>query len=258
MAGVLTETREGVRIITLNRPERHNAMNDEMGELFRAAIDEALEDEAAISVLILAAGKSFCSGRDVTVLGDRARDESNFTFFRRHQAGRMKVLDSPKPFVAALKGAVIGGGCELALACDVRVSSTDLKMSLPEINYGILPDTGGSQMMTALIGPSRTKYMVLSGERIDAATALSWGAVDFVVEPEELDERAFQIARTFAKKPPIALAMGKAMVDQMHMGAIKNGLGQELIAQTALYSSEDYKENRAARAEGREPRYRGR
>jgi enoyl-CoA hydratase/carnithine racemase len=259
MADVLTDTVDGVRIITLNRPERHNAINDEMGEALAEAWREAPEDDAAIAVLVKGEGKSFCSGRDVAVLGQRARQESDFHFVRRSQVGRMQnQLDSPKPIVAALKGAVLGGGCEMALACDVRISSTDLKMALPEINYGILPDTGGTQLMTALIGPSRTKYMVLSGERIDAQTALAWGAVDFVVAPEELDERAFRIAKTFAGKPPIALAMGKMMVDQMHMGAIKAGIGQELLAQTALFQSEDYKEARAALREGRPPVYKGR
>jgi enoyl-CoA hydratase len=255
---VKVETIEGVRIITLNRPERHNAVNDEMSEDLAIAFSDALEDSNAISILLRGEGKSFCSGRDVTVLGHRARDESDFHFVLRAQLSRLRQLDSPKPIVAAVKGAAIGGGCEMALAADVRVSSTDLKMALPEINYGILPDTGGTQLMTALIGPSRTKYMVLSGERIDAATALSWGAVDFVVEPEALDQRAFEIARTFASKPPIALAMGKHMVDQMHMGAIRNGIAQELFAQTALFQSEDYKEARAAIREKRQPRYRGR
>jgi enoyl-CoA hydratase len=258
MGDVIVETIEGVRIITLNRPQRHNAINDEMGELFGEAMAEAIEDPAAISILLKGAGKSFCSGRDVSVLGHRARDESDFIFVRRSQQGRLRQLDSPKPIVAAVKGAVLGGGCEIALAADVRVSSTDLKMALPEINYGILPDTGGTQLMAALIGPARTKYMVLSGERIDAATALSWGAVDFVVEPEALDQRAFDIARAFAAKPPIALAMGKQMVDQMHMGAVRAGIGQELLAQTALFQSEDYKEARAALREGRAPVYRGR
>jgi len=258
MAGVLTDTVDGVRIITLNRPERHNAINDEMAEELGAAWAEAYEDPAAIAILIRGAGKSFCSGRDVAVLGHRARQESDFHFVRRAQVGRIAQLECPKPIVAALKGAVLGGGCEMALTADVRVSSTDLKMALPEINYGILPDTGGTQLMNALIGPSRTKYLVLSGERIGAQTALEWGAVDFVVEPEQLDDRAFEIARTFASKPPIALAMGKQMVDQMHIGAIRTGIGQELLAQSALFLTEDYKEARAAHREGRKPQYQGR
>ncbi|GAC1572802.1 MAG: enoyl-CoA hydratase-related protein [Novosphingobium sp.] len=256
-AKVLYEVIDGVGVVTLNRPEVHNAMDDEAAALYKEVIDAALEDDRVRAVLLQGAGKSFCSGRDTTMLGHRAKDESDYHFVLRHQQKRLAVLDSPKPFIAALKGAAIGGGCETALACDIRVSDTTLKMALPEINYGILPDTGGTQLMTALIGPSRTKYMVMTGNRIDAQTALEWGAVDFVVAPEELDAKALEIAKTIAAKPPIALAMAKTMIDQGHAGAVRNGIAQELLAQTALFKSEDYSEARTALREKRAPIYRG-
>jgi enoyl-CoA hydratase len=254
---VLFEVIDGVGVITLNRPEVHNAMDDEAAHLYKDVLDRALDDDAVRAILLQGAGKSFCSGRDTTMLGHRARDESDYHFVLRHQQKRLAVLDSPKPFIAALKGAVIGGGCETALACDIRVSDTTLKMALPEIHYGILPDTGGTQLMTTLIGPSRTKYMVMTGERIDAQTALEWGAVDFVVAPEELDARALEIARKIAAKPPICLAMAKTMIDQGHAGAVRNGIAQELLAQTALFKTEDYAEARAALREKRTPVYKG-
>lgn len=247
----------GVGVVTLNRPERHNAMNDEAAERYQEVLDEVLDDPAIRAVMLRGAGKSFCSGRDTSVLGHRARDESDYHFVRRAQKGRLKVLDSPKPFIAAVQGAAIGGGCELALACDIRIAATDLKMALPEINYGLLPDTGGTQYLATLIGPARAKYMVMSGARIDAATALAWGAVDFVVEPDELDAFALAIARDLAAKPPIALAMAKTMIDQSTAGAIRGGIAQELLAQTALFRTEDYAEARAALREKRTPVYRG-
>lgn len=254
---VLYEVIDGVGVITLNRPEVHNAMDDEASEQYAAVLNAALTDDAVRVILLQGAGKSFCSGRDTTMLGHRARDESDYHFVLRHQQGRLKVLDSPKPFIAAVKGAVIGGGCELALCCDIRVSSSDLKLGLPEINYGILPDTGGTQYLTNLIGPSRTKYMVMTGERIDAQTALDWGAVDFVVAPEELDARALEIGKKIAAKPPIALAMAKTMIDQGTAGAVRSGIAQELLAQTALFKTEDYAEARAALREKRKPVYKG-
>jgi enoyl-CoA hydratase/carnithine racemase len=256
-AKVLYEVREGVGIITLNRPEVHNAMDDEAAALYKSVLDAALADDAVRAVLLQGAGPSFCSGRDTTMLGHRAKDESDYHFVLRHQQGRLKILDSPKPFIAALKGAVIGGGCEMALCCDIRVSSTTLKMALPEIHYGILPDTGGTQYMASLVGPSRAKYLVMTGERIDAPTALEWGAVDFVVEPDELDARALEIATKIAAKPPIALAMAKTMIDQSVAGSIRNGIAQELLAQTALFKTEDYQEARAALREKRKPVYKG-
>lgn len=254
---VLFECVDHVGIITLNRPERHNAVDDSMAERLHAIWHEASNNDAVRAILFLAAGKSFCSGRDTAVLGHRARDESDFHFVRRHQQFRISILESPKPVIAAVRGAALGGGCEMALAADIRIASTDLKMGLPEINYGLLPDTGGTQYLANLIGPSRTKYMIMSGERIDAATALDWGAVDFVVSPEELDARAMDLARKLAAKPPLNLAMAKMMVDQGTAGAVRNGIAQELLAQTALFKTEDYAEARAAHREKRAPVYKG-
>ena len=254
---VLYHVSDGVGVITLNRPEVHNAMDDEAAHRYKEVLDQALDDDAVRAILLQGAGKSFCSGRDTTMLGHRARDESDYHFVLRHQQKRLTVMDSPKPFIAALKGAVIGGGCETALSCDIRITDNTLKMALPEIHYGILPDTGGTQLMTALIGPSRTKYMVMTGDRIDAQTALDWGAVDFVVAPDELDARALELAKKIAAKPPIALAMAKTMVDQAHAGAVRNGIAQELLAQTALFKTEDYVEARAALREKRTPVYKG-
>ncbi|HMO76080.1 MAG TPA: enoyl-CoA hydratase/isomerase family protein [Sphingopyxis sp.] len=254
---ILSEREGALRILTLNRPDRHNAMDDAMSALFQTLLGEALEETESSAILIRAAGKSFCSGRDTNVLGHRARDESDFHFVRRAQEGRLRMQESTKPIIAALKGGAIGGGCELALAADIRISDTTLKMALPEILYGVLPDTGGTQMMTALIGPSRTKYLVMTGQRIDAATALEWGAVDFVVPPEELDEKALEIARDIAAKPPIHLAMAKEMVNLMHGPTIRTGTRAELYAQSYLFKTEDYQEARAALREKRAPQYKG-
>lgn len=254
---VLYEVIDGVGVITLNRPEVHNALDDEAAHLYKDLLDRALNDDGVRAVLLQGAGKSFCSGRDTSMLGHRARDESDYHFVLRHQQKRLAVMDSPKPFIAALKGAALGGGCETALSCDIRIADTTLKMALPEIHYGILPDTGGTQLMTTLIGPSRTKYMVMTGDRIDAETALAWGAVDFVVAPDELDARALDLARKIAAKPPIALAMAKTMIDQIHAGAVRSGIAQELLAQTALFKTEDYQEARAALREKRTPAYKG-
>ena len=254
---VLSELDGRLRIITLNRPDVHNAMNDTMSELFQSLLIEALDETESSAILLRANGKSFCSGRDTTMLGHRARDESDYHFVRRAQEGRLRMQEATKPIIAAVKGGAIGGGCELALAADIRVADTTLKMALPEINYGLLPDTGGTQMLTALIGPSRTKYMVLSGDRIDAATALDWGAVDFIVGPDELDEKALSIARSIASKPPLNLAMGKDMVNLMHGPTIRTGTRAELMAQSYIFKTDDYAEARAALREKRAPVFKG-
>jgi enoyl-CoA hydratase/carnithine racemase len=254
---ILFEITSGVGIITLNRPDRHNAIDDEASALLAKTFDEAAHSSEVRAILFRGSGKSFCSGRDTAVLGYRAQDESDYHFVRRHQLLKIAMLDCPKPIVASVKGAAIGGGCEMALAADMRVAASDLKMSMPEINYGLLPDTGGTQYLANLIGPARAKFMVMSGARIDARTALDWGAVDFVTEPQDVDAKAFEIAADLATKPPIALAMAKSMIDQGLAGAVRNGLTQELLAQTALFKSEDYAEARAAIREGRKPHYKG-
>jgi enoyl-CoA hydratase len=247
-----------VGVITFNRPARHNALNDELTKRYIEALREFVARDEIRCILLRGEGRSFCSGRDVAELGKRAAGESDFLFVRRHQRQLLEHIDAHKPIIAALKGAVLGGGCEIALAADIRVASTDLKLGLPEINYGLLPDTGGTQSLTALIGSSRTKYLVLTGEPVDADTALAWGAVDFVVEAGLLDQRALDIAQMIAGKPPLALAMGKQMIDQVHAPQLRSGMGQELLAQTALFLTEDYKEARAALREKRKPLYKGR
>jgi enoyl-CoA hydratase len=255
---VLRELDDGVGIVSLNRPEKHNAIHDEMGEAIREALHWAIDSPDVRCILLRGNGRSFCSGRDTTVLGHRARDESDFAFIRRAQNGRLDMLDAPKPIVAAVQGNAIGGGMEMALAADMRVAATDLKMRLPEILYGILPDTGGTQILTTLIGPSRTKYLVMSGEVIDGQQALEWGLVDWLVPPESLDAKALEIARKLAAGPPLAVALAKQLVDQVHGEAVRRGTRLELLAQTTLFKSEDYQEARASLREQRTPKYKGR
>jgi enoyl-CoA hydratase len=171
---------------------------------------------------------------------------------------RIHGLYGDKPVIAAVKGYAIGGGFEQALAADMRVGGTDAKVSLPEIRYGILPDTGGTQLLNALIGPARTKYMTLTGNFVDAQTAYEWGIFDFLVEPDEVDAKALGIAKEIAPKAPLAINLGKTLVDQMYTGTIVNGIRQELMAQTVLFTSQDYKEARAALRENRKPSFTGR
>ena len=248
---------DGVGVIKYNRPERHNAVNDPMGEEIQAAIAWALESDAVRCILITGEGKSFCAGRDTTVLGHRARDESDFHFVRRAQQGRLALLDAPKPVISAINGYAIGGGCEMALAADIRIAAEDAIFSLPEINYGLLPDTGGTQYVTTLAGPGVAKYMTMTGARVNAKQALAWGLVDFLVTPEALYGFALQMAKDIASKPPINLAMAKQLVDNIHGAAVRDGVRHELIAQSAIFKTEDYAEARAAIREKRKPVYRG-
>ncbi len=243
-------TREGsLGIITLNRPERHNALNNQMSAELGAASKWAYGDSSIHAVLLRAEGPSFSSGRDTAQLGQREGGESDLNFVRRAQDSRVAMLSAPKPILAAVQGYVLGGAFETALAADIRIAADDARFAFPEIEFGLLPDTGGTALLTSLIGPSKTKWMVLSGERIDAATALEWGIVDFVVPRAELDETARSMARRLAEAPPQAAAMGKQLIDQAWQGTILNGLHAELLAQTALFAGEEHATTKAARIE---------
>src|SRR3546814_203446 len=202
-------------------------------------------------------GKSFCTGCDTAALGVRAPGVSDFAHVSKSQKRKFQILDSQKPFVAAIRGYAIGGGCELALQCDIRVASATAQFSLPEIDHGIITDGGGSVITAAVAGPSRAKYLLMTGERIDAAQALAWGMVDFVVDDADLDSRALEIASKIAARPPIHVAMAKQLIDGVHGDQIRRGIREELVAISALYKTEDRQEARAARNEKRDPVFKG-
>ncbi|AYJ85376.1 enoyl-CoA hydratase/isomerase family protein (plasmid) [Sphingomonas paeninsulae] len=250
--------RDQVGIISLNRPDKMNAINDDMADQIGDRFRTALNDPRARVLLVRAEGKSFCAGRDTTQLGHRRDDESDYHHVLGAQQRNLTLIDHAKPVVAAVQGHAIGGGFEIALAADIRVASDDAKIAIPEIKYGLLPDTGASQLLSALIGPSRTKIMMLTGRTIDAAQAERWGAVDMVVPRDELDDVAFALARDMASRPPIALAMGKQLANHLWNGRIREGIGMELLAQSVLFRTDDYVEARTALREKREPLFKGR
>jgi enoyl-CoA hydratase len=247
------ELHGAVGIVTFDRPDRHNAMDDEMSEQARQAIRWALAEPAARAVLLRGVGKSFCSGRDTTQLGHRAGGETDFEFVQRAQQIRLEMIECQKPIVAAVQGAALGGGMEIALAADVRIADTTAKFGLPEVGFGLVTDTGGSYLLPRLIGASKAKLMLITGERIDAQTALAWGVVDRLVEPTELQAAALALAERFAAAPPLAAAMAKQLVDKAMVSSPRDAFTAELHAQVALFASADYQEIKTARREGRPP-----
>lgn len=230
----------GVRVLTLNRPERHNALDDATGDALAAAFAAAVDDDAARVILLRGEGPSFCSGRDVSQLGRRADGESDYTLVRRHQDRRLAMATCAKPVIAAIKGHVLGGGLEMALAADIRIAADDVSMAFPEIRYGLMTDTGGSGFAATLAGPSRAKLMLMTGRRVGAAQALAWGLVDEVVAPDELDNAAFALAAEIATHPPLAVSSIKQIVDATWHDALQGAIRSELLAQVALFSSEEY------------------
>jgi len=241
---------DGVATISLNRPERHNAIDDDLHDELVSVWEKVLADPAARVVLVRGEGRSFCSGRDTKQLGRRVQGESDLSFIRRHQHLRIMQLDSPKPVIAALRGNVLGAGLEMALAADIRIAGSDLRMAFPEIRYGLMVDTGGSPLATMLAGPSRAKWMLMTGKSVDADRALAWGLVDEVVAPEDVDDCAATLAREISAAPAEALAMIKQTVDGIWHGALHGALRAELLGQVALFGGEDYQARKRARLNG--------
>jgi len=244
---VTRELREGIAIISLNRPELHNAVSDESRDQLHDAFVWAEANVEARCILVRGNGKSFCSGRDTRTLGNRAAGEDHAARISRSQAVRLHHMAISKPVVGAIQGAAIGVGAELALALDFRVAADNLKLALPEVNFGLVVDTGSSVLVTAMAGPSRAKWLLMSGEIIGAQQALTWGLVDWVVPLAELEEKAMSIARTLASKPPHAMAMAKALVDDISEADLRAGLKRELLSQIVLYEGHEIKAVREAR-----------
>ena len=247
-----------VAIVSLNRPERHNAFNDEMDARFFDVLAELHERPDVRAVVWRGEGKSFSSGRDTKELGMRAKGESDLEFI---EAGHIKtklLWTIPAPIVVALKGWALGGSFERALLCDIRIASGDTRMALPEVGHGVIPDSGGTARLFQMAGHGLAADMALTGRVISADEALQHGIVSRVVAPEALDDEALTVAQEIARRSPLAVKLSRAVLSGLATPDVERSMHEEMLGQTVLFASEDYKELKAARAEGREPKFRGR
>jgi enoyl-CoA hydratase len=177
-----------------------------------------------------------------------------FAAFARRAIDQVAGLS--RPVIAAINGFALGGGCELAMACDIRIASEKAKMGQPETGLGIIPGSGGTQRLPRLVGPSRAKQLVFTGEIIDAQTALQIGLVDRVVPPEQLMEEATKMAMAIAAKPRVALALAKSAINRGLDMDLQNGLSYEIECFAECFATQDQKEGMRAFSEKRKPKYR--
>ena len=253
---ILVEKRERVAIITINRPDKLNALNSTVHEEGVAALDELKNDDEVRVVVITGAGeKSFIAGADISEFAGQTPVSQRSVF---QNPTLFNSIDSfPKPVIAMINGFCLGGGCELSLACDIRIASKNAKLGQPEINLGLIPGGGGTQRLTRLIGEGKSMEMILTGDMIDAETALSLGLVNHVFPSEELEERTLKMASKIASKSPIALQMAKESVKTASKANLDEGLRREIDLFAICFSSEDKEEGVSAFLEKRKPNFTG-
>ena len=249
---------DGVAVVTIDRQDALNALDHETLEELRDRLRElALDTDGRVLVLTGAGERAFAAGADI-------KEMTEMTVLEGHAWGSLgheccRLLESmPKPTLAAVNGLALGGGCELALACDIRYASEQAKFGQPEINLAVIPGWGGTQRLARAIGPALAKDLILTGRSVDAAEALRLGLVSAVYPADELLERVLETASSLAKKSAVALSAAKDATNRALQGDLGNGLSYEAILFAALFATEDQKEGMRAFAEKREPRFKGR
>ena len=254
---LLVERRGAVALLTINRPEKRNALNIQTRTEGAAALDELREDESVRVVVITGAGeKAFVAGADIGEFAGRTAVTQRDVMTGRSLFTAVDTF--PKPVVAMINGFCLGGGCELAMSCDLRIASEKARFGQPEINLGIIPGGGGTQRLTRLVGESKAMELILTGEMIDAQTALSLGLVNRVVPHEELGAKTMELANLIAAKSPVALRMAKEAVKTAARSTLDEGLRREIDLFALCFSSEDKDEGVSAFLEKRRPEFKGR
>jgi enoyl-CoA hydratase/carnithine racemase len=225
----------GIATITLNRPAKHNAIDNHMSAALRDAVTWATETADAKVIVVRGAGRSFSAGRDTTVLGNRPGG-IDLPYLLEARETNMRLRESPKPVIAELHGHVLGMGFELALSADFRVAADDVQLGLPEVNFGLMTDAGGLPALAELAGPSRAKFLLMTGQRIGAAEAYGWHILDQVVGLAELPQATTDLSRNLATKSSTVLGLAKRTVDTLHRSGRSAAADLETVAQLALFA----------------------
>jgi len=257
MENVRIETSDGVAIITVDRPKVLNALNAQTVAEIGEAFEQARNDDAVKAVILTGGGeKAFVAGADIAELAKMTPITGKATA-ERGQSIFMKIERFPKPVIAAINGFALGGGCELALACHIRIASEKAQIGLPEVTLGIIPGYGGTQRMARLLGKGKALELILTGDRIPAQEAERIGLVNKVVAPEELMNTAMEMAKKIASRGPLAV---RAAIEAVMSGSempIEEGFFLEATLFGLLASTEDMKEGMGAFLEKRAANFKG-
>lgn len=258
MAGkVHLEYRGEIAVITNDNPDKHNAFDDDMDAQLFEALRELKARRDVRAVVWRGEGKSWSSGRDVSAIGGGQVTMTHHELMRRGHEGIQQLFSIDAPVIVAIQGWAIGGSFQRALLCDIRIAAEGARFMLPEVGHGVIPDTGGVGRLFQMCGHGVVSDMVLTGRVLHADEALALGVVSRVVPPDQLDATAFEMAAKIAGAPMVTVKLARRVISHLAEPQIRSSMADEMIFQTFLNRSDDYAEFRAARAEGRPPRYTG-
>jgi enoyl-CoA hydratase/carnithine racemase len=255
MSDLVESSRDGhVALLRLNRPEARNALSPEVMERLAAELERLDPDPEVLCIVIAGSDEVFAAGADIKALSERS-----FADALRHPAASFwrRVAAIKTPLVAAVSGFALGGGCELALACDMIVASDTARFGQPEITLGIIPGGGGSQRLARVMGKQRAMEYVLTGRQFDAEMAQEMGLVNRVAKKGRWLDEAMELARTVAERPPIAVRLGKQAVLTAEETTLSAGLENERRLYEMAMATEDRVEGMQAFLEKREPKFEG-
>jgi len=252
---IILEKEESIGIIKFNRPNVLNALNSKVFGELNSVLDQIEKEVMPKVVIFTGAGeKAFVAGTDIVEMENLSSfDAREFANLARKAIDRVANLD--RPVIAAINGFALGGGCELAMACDIRIASEKARLGQPETGLGIIPGSGGTQRLPRLVGPSKAKQLIFTGGLVDAKTALDIGLVDKVVPHDQLMDEAKKMAFTIASKPKIALALAKSAINRGYDMDLEKGLSYEIECFAQCFATKDQKEGMRAFSEKRKPNY---
>lgn len=252
---ILAEAKDGIGTITINRPDKRNALSRQVLDEIASTLDAWELDDSVRAIIFTGSGeKAFIAGADISQL---ATYDLQYGLAAHMQKLYDRIEDYPKPTLAAVNGVAMGGGLELAMSCDIRIVAENAKVGLPEPTLGVLPGAGGTQRLSRLIGVGRATEMILTSRVLTAADAERYGLATAVVPREELLTHAGQTLATVLSKGPLAIRLAKMVIRQGAEADQKTGLLLERLAQTLLYTTQDKVEGTAAFLEKRTPEFRG-
>ena len=252
---ILTETRGRVGLITLNRPQALNALNHKLVSEVMKALEAFDQDEAIGAMVIAGNERAFAAGADIKELADQNAEQIKES---DHVAVFSRIMYIRKSIIAAVSGYALGGGCELAMSCDMIVAAETAKFGQPEITIGVIPGAGGTQRLVRAVGKALAMEMILNNRTLSAQEACQFGLVNRVVPVDQFLNEALKLAEEIAARAPVAVRVAKKLIQQAYELPLKEGLGEEKREFYDLFTTEDQKEGMKAFVEKRKPNWRGR